>query len=95
MSIYGKRQRYDWRRRARRLLFRINGLLACIVLLALLALLATTSANAAPRCPGGGTPDARGRCAYTLSGETCAWPAKLMRVGNVAYCWKSAPAVQP
>ena len=33
MSIYGKRQRYDWRRRARRSLFRINGLLACIVLL--------------------------------------------------------------
>lgn len=90
MSIYGKRERYDWRCRARRLALRINVLLAA----ASIALLAS-SVSAAPRCPGGGAPDARGRCAYQLRGENCAWPAKLVRIGSVTVCWRAAAVVQP
>ncbi len=84
-----KSQRLTWRARCRRWQCYINALLAVLVAL----VLATTPALAAPRCPNGtATP---GGCSYELPGMTCAWPLRLARVGNVAYCWRPAPAVQP
>jgi len=66
-----------------------------ILTLAMLATLATPqAASASQRCPNGGTATPHG-CTYELPGMTCAWPLRLVRVGNVAYCWKPAPEVGP
>ncbi len=94
MTTYNRSDRYSWRRYARRLVWRINYVLAfCLVALALLS----QPAQAAPRCPGGGQPDARGRCTYRdpAGGMTCVWPARIVKVGKVAVCWRPAPEVQP
>lgn len=92
MTTYNRSDRYSWRRYARRLVWRINYVLAfCLVALALLS----QPAQAAPRCPGGGQPDTRGRCVYSLPTMTCAWPLRLARHGNVAFCWQPDSRVQP
>ena len=92
MTAQSRSNRYAWRRRTRRLMSFINALLA----MAMAAVLVLPGvASAAPRCPGSGEPDGRGRCAYQLRRETCAWPARIVRIGSVAYCWRPAPEVQP
>ena len=91
MTTYNRRDRYGWRSRCRRLIWQINWLLALLAV----AILMATTAHAAPRCPGGGQPDGAGRCAYRQPSMTCAWPARIMRIGNVTVCWRPAPEVQP
>lgn len=95
VTIYSKRQRYEWRRRTRRLVWRVNLLLAMTVALLVLMVAATAPAQAAPRCPCGGQPDRRGRCTYSLPTMTCAWPARIVKIGQVAVCWRPAAEVQP
>ncbi len=82
------RERRDWRCRLHRLVRRFNALLAAAVLALVLALVLPSVANAAPTCPNGGQPDGRGRCVYQPSGMTCAWPARIVRIGRVALCVK-------
>ena len=92
MTTYNRSDRRHWRCHLRRVVWRINYLLIlCLVWLALLA----QTVQAAPRCPGGGQPDGRGRCAYRQPSMTCAWPARIVRIGQVAVCWRPAPEVQP
>ena len=94
MTRYLDRERRDWRCRLHRLVRRFNALMAGAVLVLVLVL--PSSASAAPVCPNGGQPDGRGRCVYQPAGMTCAWPARIVRVGRVALCWRPAPGeVQP
>ena len=60
-----------------------------IITLALLAaiLVQPATANAAPRCPNGGTWTPNG-CVYEPAGMTCAWPFRLVKVGKVVMCVK-------
>lgn len=75
MTTYNRNERYSWRRYARRLVWRINYLLAALVLAAVLA---PGVASAAPACPGGtATPQG---CVYIWRGATC------VRVGGVVWC---------
>ena len=64
VTIYSKRQRYEWRRRTRRLVWRVNLLLAMAVALLVLILADMAPVQASTRCPGGGRPDGAGRCVY-------------------------------
>lgn len=92
MSTYDRSARQRLHYRLRRWQRIINTLLALSIVLALLLAVAPV-AQAGTRCPGGtATPDG---CSYELPGITCAWPLRLVRVGNVAYCWRPAPEVQP
>ena len=92
MTTYDRSARQHLHYRLRRWQRIINALLALSLVLAFLLALAPV-ASAAPRCPGGtATPNG---CSYELPGMTCAWPLRLVRVGNVAYCWRPAPGVQP
>lgn len=86
MTTYNRNERYSWRRYARRLVWRINYLLAALVLAAVLL---PGVASAAPRCPG------NGQCTGQPAGMVCAWPYRLVKVGNVAVCIRTAPEVQP
>lgn len=61
---------------------------ATAVLVALFLLCWPLVAQAAPRCPNGGTPTPGGGCVYQPTGMTCAWPFKLVKVGNVTICVK-------
>lgn len=92
MTVYKRSERRQWRCQLRRFAWRFNYVVVlCLVWLALLV----QSVHSAPRCPGSGEPDARGRCAYRQPAMTCAWPARIVRIGQVAVCWRPAPEVQP
>lgn len=83
-----KRLRYRRRRWQRT----INALLALAVALAILVATAPV-VQAAPACPNGtATPHG---CVYQPTGMTCAWPARIVRIGNVAICWRPGAEVQP
>ena len=93
MTTYSRNDRYSWRRYARRLMWRINYLLAAMAV-AVLLLATAGPATAAPRCPGG-TATPRG-CVYQPDPATvCAWPARIVRIGQVVLCVRTAPEVQP
>ncbi len=89
MTRYMDKDRRDWRAKLHRLIRRYRALLAVAVLLAGLL---PSAANAAPRCPNGGTATPQG-CSYERPGMTCAWPLRVVKVGNVAYCWITEPGV--
>ncbi len=88
MTAYLHRERRAWRHQLRRLVWRFN--LALSVLVLLLVLLPSV-ANAAPRCPGGGTATPRG-CAYAVRGRPSIWP---VRIGVERYAVAIDPEVQP
>ena len=89
MTAYRDRERRDWRAHLHNLVRRWRALMLAALVLAVLL---PSAANAAPRCPNGGTATPHG-CSYVLPGMTCAWPLRLVKVGNVAYCWYTAPGV--
>ena len=86
-----KSTRLAWRQFCRRWRAIIN---AALTLALAGVLVAPGAVFAAPRCPGG-QPDGRGRCAYRQPLMTCGWPARIVRIGQVAVCWRPAPEVQP
>ena len=63
-----------------------------IVCAMVVTLVTAQTASAAPRCPNGGTATPQG-CSYERPGMTCAWPLRVVKVGNVAYCWYTEPGV--
>lgn len=89
-----KSQRLSWRARCRRWQRTINAFLALAVVLAILLAVAPV-AQAAPRCPNGGTPTPQG-CIYQPDPRTvCAWPFRIVKVGRVTLCVRQAGEVQP
>ncbi len=88
MTAYRDCDRRAERARLHRIIRWCRAFLAVLVL----AVLLPSAANAAPRCPNGGTATPNG-CSYERPGMTCAWPLRLVKVGNVAYCWYTAPGV--
>lgn len=76
MTTYNRSDRRHWRHTLRLVAWRVNLLLAALVLAAVLL---PSVASAAPACPGG-VVDGRGRCVYVWRGATC------VKVGGVVWC---------
>jgi len=94
MTTYNRSDRQRLRYRLRRWQRVINAMLALAVVLAILLAFAPV-AQAAPRCPNGGTPTPQG-CIYQPDPRTvCAWPFRIVQVGRVTMCVRQAGEVQP
>lgn len=80
MTTYNRSDRRHWRHTLRRVAWRVNLLLAALVLAVLLA--STGSASAAPACPSGdATPYG---CGYIVRGRPAVWPVVWPGVGRTA-----------
>ena len=64
-----------------------------VLVIALLTMAFAAEAHAAVRCPGGGQPDAHGRCAYAPArpDDVCGWPFRSQPDNRrLTYCWRAA-----
>lgn len=64
-----------------------------VFIIGMLSIMFIAEAHAAVRCPGGGQPDAQGRCTYAPArpDDVCGWPFRS-RPDNrrLTYCWRAA-----
>lgn len=92
MTTYKRSDRRHWRYHLRRLQWRINLLLAVLVILLVLL---PAAAEAGNNCPGSPRPNAAGQCVRQIDRRTvCAWPVRF-NGKPTAVCVRQAVEVQP